>query len=74
MDRSFDQQGIIDSVRKTRRAGFDLVEFPLMDPTTFDSSTARQALADEGLGVTSSLGLPVHADISSEDDAVVAAG
>ena len=45
-----------------------------MDPDTFDSAAARSALADAGLIATASLGLPEHADVSSEDPDVVAAG
>jgi len=71
---SFDSAGIIDSVIRTHRAGFNLIEFPLMDPEGFDTRVARTALADTGLLATASLGLPEHADISSDDDDVVAAG
>jgi D-psicose/D-tagatose/L-ribulose 3-epimerase len=70
----FDAAGIVSSVERTKAAGFDLVEFPLMDPYTFDAATARRALADSGLVGSASLGLPEHADISSDDPAVVAAG
>ncbi len=70
----FDTAGIVSSVERTKAAGFDLVEFPLMDPYTFDAATARRALEDAGLVGTASLGLPEHADISSDDPAVVAAG
>jgi D-psicose/D-tagatose/L-ribulose 3-epimerase len=70
----FDAEGIISSVERTKAAGFDLVEFPLMDPDTFDAAVARTAIADTGMIATASLGLPEHADISSEDPDVVAAG
>ncbi len=70
----FDAAGITSSVERTKAAGFDLVEFPLMDPYSFDAATARQALADHELVGSASLGLPEHADISSEDSDVVAAG
>ena len=70
----FDADGIVSSVERTRAAGFDLVEFPLMDPDTFDAAAARSALADAGMTATASLGLPEHADISSADPDVVAAG
>jgi D-psicose/D-tagatose/L-ribulose 3-epimerase len=70
----FDAAGIESSVQRARAAGFDLIEFPLMEPTTFDSRRARQALDAEGLQVTASLGLPQEADVSSDDPAVVAAG
>lgn len=71
---NFDKAGIIDSVVRTHKAGFDLIEFPLMDPDTFDIPAARQALADTGLAVSASLGLPEDEDISSDDPAVVEAG
>lgn len=70
----FDARGIESSVRRARSAGFDLIEFPLMEPTTFDSARARRALEAEELQVTASLGLPADADVSSDDPDVVAAG
>ncbi len=70
----FDAAGIRSSVERTRRAGFDLIEFPLMEPDTFDAEVAREAVADHGLVATASLGLPAQADISSEDPGVVKAG
>src|SRR3954451_22728254 len=70
----FDTAGIESSVRRAKAAGFDLIEFPLMEPTTFDSDRARRALEATGLQVTASLGLPQEADISSDDPAVVRAG
>src|SRR4051812_31051400 len=70
----FDTDGIVSSVARTKAAGFDIVEFPLMEPDTFDSAAARRALADEGMIATTSLGLPESADISSTDPDVVAAG
>ena len=70
----FDAAGIESAVRRARRAGFDLIEFPLMEPTTFDSGRARRALDETGLHVTASLGLPQEADVSSDDPAVVRAG
>ena len=47
----FDVAGIEGSVQRARRAGFDLIEFPLMEPTTFDSAAARRVLDAEGLHV-----------------------
>src|SRR3954451_15523836 len=70
----FDTDGIVSSVARTKAAGFDIVEFPLMEPQTFDSAAARRALADEDMVATASLGLPESADISSTDPDVVAAG
>ena len=70
----FDTQGIASSVQRARAAGFDLIEFPLMEPDTFDSASARQSAEAEGLHITASLGLPLEADISSDDPSIVAAG
>lgn len=70
----FDADGIRESVRRTRLAGFDLIEFPLMDPFTFDVGAARAALAEHGLAATGSLGLGEATDVSSADPAVVRAG
>src|ERR1700712_4421772 len=54
---TFDPAGIRLSVAKTKQAGFDLVEFPLMDPFTFDTEVAGAALAEHGLSASASLGL-----------------
>lgn len=70
----FDAAGIRDATRRTRLAGFDLIEFPLMDPATFDAAVARAALDEQGLAATGSLGLTDATDVSSEDPAVVQAG
>jgi D-psicose/D-tagatose/L-ribulose 3-epimerase len=70
----FDARGIASSVQRARAAGFDLIEFPLMEPDSFDSATARRAAEAEGLHITASLGLPAEADVSSDDPSIVAAG
>lgn len=70
----FDAAGIRHSVNKTKEAGFDLIEFPLMDPFAFDVEAAKSALKDYDLGATGSLGLSAEADISSEDPDVVRTG
>jgi D-psicose/D-tagatose/L-ribulose 3-epimerase len=71
---TYDADGITTAVRKTSDAGFDLIEFPLMDPFTFDVATARDALREHGIAATGSLGLSEETDISSEDDAAVQRG
>lgn len=71
---TFDADGIRLAVEKTAQAGFDLIEFPLMDPFTFDVAAAKDALAEHGLAVSASLGLSDDTDITSEDPATVAAG
>jgi D-psicose/D-tagatose/L-ribulose 3-epimerase len=71
---TFDADGINAAVERTHRAGFDLVEFPLMDPFAFDVDVARAALERYGLQASASLGLAADTDISSENPDVVAAG
>lgn len=70
----FDAAGIRLAVEKTAAAGFDLIEFPLMDPFAFDVEAAKKALAEHGLAVSASLGLSDATDITSADAEVVAAG
>lgn len=70
----YDADGIRRAVAQTSSAGFDLIEFPLMDPATFDARAAREALDEHGIVATGSLGLTAGTDISSEDPAAVKAG
>ncbi|MFJ6532778.1 sugar phosphate isomerase/epimerase family protein [Microbacterium sp. NPDC091662] len=71
---NFDAEGIRLAVRKTKEAGFDLIEFPLMDPFSFDVSAAKDALEEYDLAVSASLGLSESTDVTSSDPAIVAAG
>ncbi len=71
---NFDAEGIRLAVRKTKEAGFDLIEFPLMDPFSFDVSVAKDALEEYDLAVSASLGLSETTDVTSADPAIVAAG
>jgi D-psicose/D-tagatose/L-ribulose 3-epimerase len=61
----FDAPGIRLAAEKTKQAGFDLIEYPLMDPFSFDVAAARSALDEHGLQVSASLGLSETTDISS---------
>lgn len=70
----FDADGIRLAVDKTAAAGFDLIEFPLMDPFSFDTQAAVRALEASGLAVSASLGLSEATDITSADPSVVGAG
>ena len=38
----FDTAGIEQSAQRAAKAGFDLIEYPLMDPFTFDAAAARR--------------------------------
>jgi len=71
---NFDAEGIRLAVRKTKETGFDLIEFPLMDPFSFDVSVAKDALEEYDLAVSASLGLSEVTDVTSSDPAIVAAG
>ena len=71
---TFDADGIRLAVEKTKEAGFDLIEFPLMDPFSFDVAAAKNALEEHDLAVSASLGLSEATDVTSSDPEVVAAG
>jgi len=71
---TFDAAGIRRSAERTKAAGFDLIEFPLMDPYAFDTAAATSALAEWDLAVSASLGLSEATDVTSNAPDVVAAG
>lgn len=62
------------AIASTADLGFDLIEIPLLDPTSVDAEMTRALLEDHGLGAACSLGLDPQADVSSEDPVVVARG
>lgn len=62
------------AIENSRAAGYDLIEIPVLDPTTIDVGLTRKALDDAGLGAACSLGLSLDTDISSPDPEVVARG
>jgi D-psicose/D-tagatose/L-ribulose 3-epimerase len=62
------------AIAATRRAGYDLIEIPLLDPWAVDVKMTRRLLEEHQLGMAASLGLSPATDVSSEDPAVVAAG
>lgn len=71
---TFDVDGLRLAVSKTKEAGFDLLEIPLMDPYGLDVAATKELLTDYNLAATASLGLNERTDISSEDPQIVAAG
>lgn len=71
---TFDEAGLRRSIEGTGKAGFDLIEIPLMDAEGFDSALAERMLRDNGLAVTASLGLTPSTDLTSDDPTAVAAG
>lgn len=70
----FDEAGIALAIEKTKLAGFDLIEIPLMDPANFDRDLAARLLKEHDLGASASLGLSDSTDLTSSDPAIVAAG
>jgi D-psicose/D-tagatose/L-ribulose 3-epimerase len=62
------------AIESTAQVGYDLIEVPILDPSTIDTAMTRRLLEDNGLGSACSLGLDDSTDVSSEDPAIVAAG
>ena len=62
------------AIASTADIGFDLIEIPLLDPSSVDTSMTRSLLDEHGIMAACSLGLDPDADVSSEDSAVVARG
>jgi D-psicose/D-tagatose/L-ribulose 3-epimerase len=62
------------AIEDSRAAGYDLIEIPVLDPSTIDVSMTRKALDGVGLGAACSLGLSLDTDVSSSDPEVVARG
>src|ERR1035438_337762 len=62
------------AIAETKRAGYDLIEVPLLDPSSVDAAMTRRLLEKNDLKATCSLGLAAATDISSEDKDKVAAG
>lgn len=71
---SFDEQGFDLAVEENKRAGYDLLEVPLLDPYAFDVEAAKRSLQKNPIAITASLGLPANADISTGDPEKVAEG
>ena len=62
------------AVSSTAEAGYDLIEIPLLDPSSVDAVATRRLLDEHGIGAGCSLGLSDATNVSSEDPAAVAAG
>lgn len=62
------------AMQKSQALGYQLVEFPRLDPTKFDIPWMAQRLRDLELGIAVTMGLPPDADISGEDPAGVSRG
>ena len=62
------------AIAESKRAGYDVIEIPLLDPSSIDAAMTRRLLEEHGMTATCSLGLSAATDVSSEDPTVVRAG
>jgi D-psicose/D-tagatose/L-ribulose 3-epimerase len=62
------------AIERSRATGYDLIEIPVLDPSTIDVTMTRKALDETGLDAVCSLGLGLETDISSADPDIVARG
>ncbi|KXU37762.1 epimerase [Cephaloticoccus primus] len=68
------QQELDKAIRASAELGYQLIEFPRLDPKKFDVAWLARRLSECGLKVVVTLGLPLHCDVSSEDAETVARG
>jgi D-psicose/D-tagatose/L-ribulose 3-epimerase len=61
-------------IGQTAELGYDPIEVPALDPSSIDVDFTRRELEKAGIGVTLSLGLGGHADISNGDEGKVVRG
>jgi D-psicose/D-tagatose/L-ribulose 3-epimerase len=71
---TWDEPAARHAISSAATAGFDLIEVPILDPHGIDTKMTRRLLDQYGLKSACSMGLPAHADVSSEDPAVLSAG
>jgi D-psicose/D-tagatose/L-ribulose 3-epimerase len=55
---SWDNDIAVDTIQKTARAGFDMLEVPLLHPDEFDGLKTKRLLKENGLRAVGSLALP----------------
>ncbi len=62
------------AIESTKEAGYELIEIPVLDPSTIDVADTARVLESTGVEATCSLGLGFDTDISSDDPEIVARG
>jgi D-psicose/D-tagatose/L-ribulose 3-epimerase len=71
---AWDEPSARHAISSAAAANFELIEIPILDPFAIDTAMTRRLLHEYGLEAACSMGLPAHADVSSEDPDVVATG
>ena len=71
---TWDEPAARHAISSAAKAGFDLIEIPILDPFGIDTAMTRRLLDEHGIRGACSMGLPADADVSSEDPAVLANG
>src|SRR5260221_4053123 len=68
------QQECRQAIENSRATSYDLIEIPVLDPSSIDVAMTCEVLEEAGLSAACSLGLTFETDISSTDPEVVARG
>ncbi|MET1059100.1 MAG: sugar phosphate isomerase/epimerase family protein [Nocardioides sp.] len=71
---TWDEPAARHAISSAAKAGFDLIEIPILDPFGIDTAMTRRLLDEYGIQGACSMGLPADADVSSEDPSVLASG
>ena len=62
------------AISSAATAGYDLIEVPILDPSSINPAMTRRLLEEFGLEATFSLGLRIDADVSNADPVIAARG
>ena len=68
------QEGLEEAMENSAACGFRLIELAYLRPEKFDLGRLARRAESLDLDIAVTMGLPVAADVSSEDAAVVKAG
>ncbi|WP_182086554.1 sugar phosphate isomerase/epimerase [Aureimonas sp. ME7] len=68
------QADLEKALEQSAESGFELIEFAYLRPDRFDIDALGKKAQGLGIEIAVTMGLPVSADVSSEDESVVKAG
>jgi D-psicose/D-tagatose/L-ribulose 3-epimerase len=68
------EQECRQAIENSRTSGYDLIEVPVLDPSSIDVTMTSKILKEASIEAVCSLGLSFETDISSSDPEVVARG